>query len=302
MSFQRLNVGSNKWIRPIVERKWVPVDGGSKRASAQSLAAMLRGSGWSPDLLEGNAAVISFLEAIDVTEFDLTREFTVTTDDERKAQERSLTRIIASGDLDHVVQFVEDWECDQDLPTFLDERRKRRRVVHNNQRMGAQVEQLVKLTLEEQGFQVTRHGIGADFEFSDAGRLELEGAGQTWLVEVKATREAAVRMTERQVRAAVEERSRFLLCVVPIANDQLDEPTLGDVQDTMRFVSNIGNRLAGLCKDLDEFVTLRDEITGEENDGLQLEVESGAVRVRVVEAVWADDGFPLAELLNNLVP
>lgn len=125
---------------------------------------------------------------------------------------------------------------------------------------------------------------------------------QTWLVEVKATREAAVRMTERQMRAAVEERSRFLLCVVPIANDQLDEPTLDDVQNTMRFVSNIGNRLAGLCKDLDEFVTLRKEITGEANDGLQLEVESGAVRVRVVEAVWADDGFPLAELLNNLVP
>ena len=289
------------WIKPIVERKWVPVDGGSKRASAQSLAAMLRGSGWSPDLLEGNAAVISFLEAIDVTEFDLTREFTVTTDDERKAQERSLTRIIASGDLNHVVQFVEDWECDQDLPAFLDKRRERRRIVHDNQRIGAQVEQLVKLTLEVQGFQVTRHGIGADFriEFSDAGRLELERAGQTWLVEVKATREAAVRMTERQVRAAVEERSRFLLCVVPIASDQLDEPTLEDVQNTMRFVSNIGNRLEGLCEDLDEFVTLRDEITGEENDGLQLEVESGAVRVRVVEAVWTD-GFPLAELSTTL--
>jgi len=291
------------WIRPIVERKWVPVDGGSKKASAQSLAAMLRGSCWSPDLLEGNAAVISFLEAIDVTEFDLTREFTVATDDERKAQERSLTRIIASGDLDHVVQFVEDWECDQDLPQFLDERRERRRIVHDNQRMGAQVEQLVKLVLEEQGFQVTRHGIGADFriEFSDAGRLELERAGQTWLVEVKATREAAVRMTERQVRSAVERRSSFLLCVVPIANDQL-EPTLEDVQNTMRFVPNIGNRLEGLCEDLDEFVTLRDEVTCEERDGVQLEVESGAVRVRVVEAVWTDDGFPLADLLNNLVP
>lgn len=291
-----------EWIKPIIERKWVPVDGGSKKASAQSLAAMLRGGGWSPDRL--NPAVISFLEAIGVTEFDLTRELTVTTDDERKAQEQSLTRIIASGDLNSVIQFVEDWECDQDLPEFLDKRRERRRVVHDNQRMGAQVEQLVKLTLEEQGFQVTRHGIGADFriEFSDAGRLELERAGQTWLVEVKATREAAVRMTERQVRAAVEEGSSFLLCVVPIANDQLDEMTLEDVQNTMRFVSNIGNRLEGLCKDLDNFVTLRDEITGEENDGVQLEVESGAVRIRVVEAVWTDDGFPLAELLNNLVP
>ena len=70
----------------------------------------------------------------------------------------------------------------------------------------------------------------------------------------------------------------------------------------MRFVSNIGDRLGGLCEDLDEFVTLRDEISGEESDGLQLEVESGAVRVRVVKAVWTDDGFPLTELLNNLVP
>lgn len=170
-----------EWIRPLVERTWVPGDGRrpSREVNAQSLAGMLRDSGWSLDTLKINPAVISFLEAIGVTEFDLTREFTVTTDDERKAQERSLTRIIASGDLDHVVQFVEDWECDQDLPAFLDERRRRRRIVHDNQRMGAQVEQLVKLTLEEQGFQVTRDGIGADFriEFSDEGRLELERAG-----------------------------------------------------------------------------------------------------------------------------
>ena len=295
-----------EWITPLVERTWVPGDGRrpSREVNAQSLAGMLRDSGWSLDTLKSNPAAISFLKAIGVTEFDLTREFMVTNDVERTDQEQRLARIIASGDLDSVIQFVEDREFDHDLPAYLGNRRERRRIVHDNQRMGAQVEQLVKLTLEEEGFQVTRHGIGADFriEFSDAGRLELERAGQTWFVEVKATREAAVRMTERQVRAAVEQRSSFLLCVVPIVNDQLDEPELEDVQNTMRFVPNIGNRLEGLCEYLDEFVTLRDGITGEENDGVQLEVESGAVRVRVVEAVWTDDGFPLADLLNNLVP
>ena len=288
-----------EWIKPLLERKWIPVDGRSRKASAQSLASMLRGSGWSPDALRSNPSVINLLGAIGVKELDLIREFAVTTDDERVAQERALTRIIAGGDLDSVIQFVEDREADPDLPDYLAERRARRKIVHSNQHLGKLVEQLVKETLEGEGFEVVRTGIGSDFqiEYDHAIKLELKHGGRKWLVEVKATRDQAVRMTVTQAKTAVRERSGFLLCVVPIS---MGDACLETVRHSLRFVANIGTRLDNLCKDWDKLEELRDEITDESTEGIQLVVESGSARVQIVSSIWERGGFPLADLHDEL--
>ena len=290
-----------EWIKPLLERKWIPVDGRSRKASAQSLASMLRGSGWSPDALRSNPQLSISLEQSGVKELDLIREFAVTTDDERVAQERALTRIIAGGDLDSVIQFVEDREADPDLPDYLAERRERRRIVHGNQHLGTLVEQLVKETLEEEGFEVRRTGIGSDFqiEYDHAAKLELRHGHRKWLVEVKATRDQAVRMTVTQAKTAVREGSGFLLCVVPISSEMVD-PSLETVRDSLRFVANIGARLNDLCDDWEKLEKLRDEITEEETEGIQLVVESGSARVQIVSSIWEKCGFPLAALHDEL--
>ena len=295
-----------EWLIPVSENRWVPFSAegsrGARKADAQSLANLLRGSGWTPASLDNNPATLKLLDAIGVTQFDLTRSFMATTDEEREEQDKAFIKILDStgGDLKPVSEFAEDLKDDPGLIAHLAERRERRRVVHGNQQLGAHVEELVKLNLESAGFIVSRTGIGSDFAIEDdAASLTLARGGKTWLIEVKATRDSSVRMTHTQALTAVERRDGFLLCVVPIDGEQSD-PELDDVRASMRFVANIGARLGEPMRRLGEFQGLAGKIAAYASDGVQLEVESGAARVRVASSVWENEGFPLDDLRGRL--
>lgn len=294
-----------EWIAPLYENRWIPVEGsrGARQADAQNLADLLRGGDWTPASLDDNPAAVKLLDAIGVGRFDLTRSFMATTAEERAEQEIAFTRILAStgGDLNTVSQFTEDLKDDPGLIAHLAERRERRRVVHGNQQLGAHVEKLVKLNLESAGFIVSRTGIGSDFAIEDdAASLTLARGGETWLIEVKATRDSSVRMTHTQAKTAVEKRDGFLLCVVPINGEQ-SEPALEDVRASMRFVSDIGARFdEPMRRRLRQFQGTAGNIDTYASDGVRLEVESGAARVRVASSVWENEGFPLDDLRGRL--
>ena len=286
-----------EWITPLYENKWIPIEGtrSACKADAQSLADLLRGGKWTPASLGDNPAAVKFLEAIKVEKFDLTRRFIAATAEERAEQENVFTKILASrgGDLKPFSEFVEDLKHDSGLLELLAKRRENMRIVRGNQRLGKQVEELVRLNLESEGFTVEVTGTGSDFQIS------LERGGKIWLIEVKATRDRRVRMTHMQAITAVGKRDGFLLCVVPIDGAKPD-PELDDVRASMRFVSDIGARLGELCQNLDSFEELREDITSEDSDGVQLEVDSGTPRVRVNNSVWENDGFPLDDLRGKL--
>ena len=296
------------WLVPVVRNNWVPQGNDIRdRATAQSLAKLLRGSGWTPNSLSDNSTTLKLLEAIRVTRFDLMRHFVVSDDESQSALEDTLTSILVStnGDLSHVHDFVEDMKTDQDLPKHLAERRERRRVVHENQRLGDHVEDLVKEGLEDQGFTVKRTGIGSDFEIeydfveeNEEIGIELSRDDRTWLVEVKATREQRVRMTAKQAETAVKRGDGFLLCVVPVgfgeANLKKD-----DLRANMRFVQNIGPRVGPLCVDLDALNDLRDDATTPSASDIQLEIEAGTARIRIDNTVW-QNGVCLNDLSAQL--
>ena len=293
-----------EWIAPLHENKWIPVEGrrSARQADAQNLADLLRGGDWTPASLDDSPAAVKLLDAIGVGRFDLTRSFMAATAEERAEQDRVFINILDStgGDLKPVSEFAEDLKDDPGLIVHLAERRERRRVVHGNQRLGAHVEDLVRLNLESAGFRVERTGTGSDFEIEDdAASLTLERGGKSWLIEVKATRDSSVRMTHTQALTAVEKRDGFLLCVVPIDGAK-PEPELDDVRASMRFVANIGARLGEIREGLDSFEELRERITAANSDVVQLEVEFGAARVRVANSVWENEGFPLDDLRGRL--
>ena len=158
--------------------------------------------------------------------------------------------------LDSVREFVHDAEEDEKLLEHLGGRREQRRRVHENQNLGAAVENLVKENLERAGFHVCRTGVGSDFEIAvETGHLANLGISRgdrSWLVEVKATREQRVRMTDTQARTAVDEGDRFLLCVVPVDWDDIGTDS-ADIWPNMRFVAGLGARLSDLCNDLGGF-------------------------------------------------
>lgn len=274
-----------QWIGPLSDNKWVPVDGISKHANAQSIADLLRGH-WSPDRL--NSDIGRFLNAIRVERFGLILALKVNDVYEREKQEQYLTEILASGNTPQVNQFAKDLKSDDDLPSVLDKRRRFRTKVRQNQDVGKLVEDLVRETLDKyEDFEVTCTGI-ADFrmEYDDAARddaatLKLTCGDRTWLVEVKVTRHRAVYMTVPQAKEAVREAAGFLLCVVPIGDEVPSRSTVGT---TMRFVSDIGGRLGDAISD--DFEGFRRQI----NNGIKLVVKPRSARVQIDNAIWREGG------------
>ena len=205
--------------------------------------------------------------------------------------------------LDSVREFVQDAVEDERLLELLKNRREQRRRVHKNQDLGATIENLVSDNLKKAGFHVRRTGVGSDFEIAleigHLANLHISREKRSWLVEVKATRDQRVRMTDTQARKAVSEGDRFLLCVVPVDSDNISIDSV-NIRANMRFVGGLGELLADLCNDLGAFEGIRTDITADTATGVQLEISPGPARVRVASSVWEDDGFPLDELAARL--
>lgn len=201
--------------------------------------------------------------------------------------------------LESVREFVRDMKDDENLPEIMEKRREQLRRVRDNHELGTTVEDIVRDELEKVGFTVCRTGVGSDFEIAaetgDLAEWDISKSGQTWLVEVKATRDRQVRMTDTQAKKAVKEEDGFLLCVVPVGSNGVSSET-----PDIWFVAGLGERLAELCEDIDDFEERREDITGVTDDGIQLEISPGPTRVRVRSSVWEDEGIPLDQLAARL--
>ena len=295
------------WIRRVRENSWVRLANDRRdRPNPRSLASLIKASGWTPGSSGKYSAVDKLLEAIDVSRFELTLESVTEDDASRAAVDRAFIDILETvggnvGNLTYARQYLEDLKNDEALPNVLSERRERRRQVQENQHLGRQIEKLVKQSLQGAGFTVRRTGIGSDFaiEFNDITRLVLAKSDRTWLVEVKATRDNRVRMTDKQAVTSVKEGDGFLLCVVPVQG-KIADLEANTVRDSMLFVAGLGPRLDGFCNDLNDLNEMRDTITAEESEGIQLEVDSGNARIRVANSVWENGGFRLKDLPDRL--
>ena len=295
------------WLEPLRENTWVRTSNDARTyATPPSLANLLRGDGSDPGILRHNIAATKLLEALGISYFDLLRAYGATTEEQRREQDEVLTGILATsrgnvGHLDHARQYLEDLRDDEGLPSFIAERRERRRRIHESQSLGDKVEELVKESLEGAGFTVQRTGVGSDFqiEFDDIASLQLSRASESWLVEVKGTRVQGARITEMQARTAVTEGNRFLLCVVPVEGE-IAEIGLDDVRNSMRFVEDMGPRLAHICDNLETIDNMQNSAVRESDSAIQLQIEGGTVRVSVASSVWENDGFPLSQLASHL--
>lgn len=296
-----------RWLVPLVRNRWVPRgERRSEEATAQSLANLLRDSEWNVNSLEENPAAVELLEAMGISRFDFLREFVSKDDYTRNAVDKVFIDMLAitQGNVRRLAQanqYLKVLETNPSLPKMVEEHLERQRRIHENKVLGDQIEKLVRQSLEQEGFIVQRTGVGSDFqiEYDNVAQLELAKLGITWLVEVKATRGNVVRITYAQARAAVEKETRYFICVVPVESEIADL-NMDDLQTDMRFVQNIGARVAPLCSDLEGFNELRNVITGDISSGVQLEVESGTARVRISNSVWKNEGISLVEFANRL--
>ena len=298
-----------EWLVPVVNRKWVPLgENKADKATAETLANLLRDSHWNLSSLSEDHPVAKLLEAISVARFDLLRQTVAENDDTRVAVDNALIKMFAKTDgnidnLDHAIDYIEALRDDEDLPNVIAERRERKRIVRENKDLGQQVENLVKENLEQKnfegkGFTVERTGKGSDFEMEDTEgitTLNVVQEDRKWLIEVKATRTEGdnqrVRMTSTQAQTAVKEKDKFLLCVVPLGQEDVTSET---VRENMRFIQNIGDSIAPLWEGLKSLKKKPVDID------IILDVEEGKAGILVKKSVWENDGFPLEKLTDHL--
>ena len=297
-----------EWLVPVARKQWVPLEHrGTDRARAHSLANLLRHSKWPMDLLRTSPQVVALLKALRVSVPELIMELFTTDDEDREALDKTLAQLLTSvgSKWDRLRVLAEDIQEDGELFVHLEERRQRRRMARENQRLGALVEVLVRENLEDEGFDVRRTSVGSDLAIQplpiaedEEIRLELNRCGRIWLVEIKSARAESVRMTSVQARTSVEHGSNYLLCVVPISIGP-DDPDNEAVRRRMRFVDGIGTRLEGICANLENFESFRESVIVEDAEGLRLELDSGSPRIRIDSTVW-EAGFGLENLFSRI--
>ena len=295
------------WLVPVARNQWVPLERRrTDRANAHSLANLVRDSQWPSDLLRKSPQVVALLKALRVGVPELIMELLTTDNEERKVLDETLTQLLTSvgSDWGRLQTLAEDIQEDKELFHHLEERRQRRRMGRENQRLGKLVEELVRESLEGEGFDVYRTAIGSDFAIQphqsaeEQIRIELTRSRRTWLVEIKSARLNIVSMTSVQARTSVERDSDYLLCVVPISPGP-EDPDTEAVSRCMRFVDGIGARLVGICAHLDNFESFRDSVTREDAAGVRLELDSGSPRIHIASTVW-EAGFGLQDLFSRL--
>jgi hypothetical protein len=314
-----------EWLMPVRNNRWIRLGDSHPSVDALSLTRMLRDNEWELDALKENPGTVKLLEAIGVTEFDFLRAFVAKNDKERDVQDQIFRDILvetggdlnqisylrqilemAGGDVSEVTEIVQDLEDDQNLKQDLEKLRKRRHTMKKNQELGKQVEDIVGEILEEkfpdQKFDVKSVHEGADFEISE---IEVTQGNLTWWIEVKSTQTEGdsqqVKMSSSQGKKAVEEKDKFLLCVVPIA-ESTETDIEESVREHIRFIANIGDEVASLCEDLDWLEEVRSDITTDTASGVKLDVEKTKAGILVKKSVWEKNGFRLEKLVEHLIP
>ncbi len=309
-----------EWLVPVVSRKWVPLDEKkADKATAESIANLLRGSDWDPGTLSENDPICNLLEAIGVPRLNLMRETFVDNND-REEVDNAIIEMIrkTEGDasrLNQATEYIEALKDDEDLPNIVAKHQDRKRTIKENKNFGDQVEEIVGLILKNQGYSVKDIHKGADFKISeltedseDTDTLTTltvtdKTCGREWLIEVKSARTESVKMSFAQANTAVEYGENFLLCVVPMKpeNTELNlEEKKKIVRENIQFIKNIGTHIDRLLADRNALEGLRTDATVDNGSGVRLVYETGTTGIRVDHSVWENEGFPLGDLAENL--
>lgn len=174
--------------------------------------------------------------------------------------------------------------------------------INRNQQVGKLVETLLSQALMTEGLIVKRTGVGSDYEVdiedSTDGNESFEIGQEENVVayiEVKSTHEKIIKMTYPQAKKAVDDIGRHILAVVELEDF---EPTEAIVRKNIRFVEKIGEKIKGPLKSLEDLDQQYYDIS-EENDGIKIERNNGALRFVVINSAW-ENGETFDELVRRM--
>ncbi len=308
---------SAKWLKAVRSNKWIRLGDPHFPAEPSSLANLLRDR-WDMSSLNQNPDIGELLKAINVDPSALKRLFIsdkVINIASTLSESPQLARHMEDNEKRHQIEQILDTVGDN-LPLvneavqdkkFLEEYEKKKGqdlTIQANKSLGLLVEEMVGQILDEKKFKVKSNHRGWDFDMT--GHItELEvvqnNSSKTWRVEVKTTRtednHQGIRMSFPQAQEAVKHGKEYLLCVVPLGQE---DATPENVRKKMLFIEDIGDRVKPLYKKLDKLKKMRDGIIDDDTTDLQLIVEEGKSGVLVKRPIWEAKGFPLTNLVERL--
>ena len=328
------------WLVPLVNRQWIPEKGKSVAAKPETLANLLRGSELDLSSLSENDSIGKLLEAIGVSRFELMQEafinsndreavnntliemlrmsggnvsylnhatkyMTAVTNNENLPQDLEALLEATDGNIGEVTEIAQNLQEDEEFKQVVDTRLKERRTIKQNHSLGITVEKIVGAHLKKlnESFEVEEEDVkvdpihkGADYVIT----LKINQDHRKWWVEVKSARTDRVKMSSAQAQNAKKRGKNFLLCVVPIEPGNTD-PDPEIVEENMKFIADINDRVAPLCEKIEQLEDVQTDINAESSSDVELVVEGGKASVIVKKSVWeSDEAFPLGELAEYL--
>lgn len=328
-----------EWLKPVVDRKWVARDEKNKadRVEAEILVNLLRD--FDPKRIGSQHTdhIGKLLEAIGISELDFILETFVDKND-HEAVDNAIKEILiksdgnvnhfnqaikyieavtsnenlpqdlenlleaTDGDISEVTEIAENLQEDEEFKQVVDARLKDRRTIKQNRSLGITVEEIVGDHLKKlnESFEVEAGDFEVESTHKGADYVITLAVNQKWWIEVKSARTDRVKMSSDQAQNAKDRGESFLLCVVPLEPGNTN-PDPGTVKENMRFIADINNQIAPLCKKIDELKDVQTNINAESTSDVELVIEGGKASVIVKKSVWeSNEAFPLQKLAEYL--
>lgn len=290
------------WLIPLRDRRWVPLDANrAETPNAQSLSSLLQGSNEMIQTLSAGKPA-QLLKTIGVSVADFLLRTVAEEETDRISLALSMTEIFeaAGRDQQRIGLIAEEISSNPEILDQIEEGRRRRERIHRNQFVGASVEKLLAQALSSSGLNVTRTGVGSDYEVEsdvvdDAGEvlLKINKGTTSYLIEMKATTGADAKMTVKQAETATKNKASFVLCMVTLPDRQVTEDI---VRQNARFVFDIGERLEPLWLEYDTIEALKKDAKTLSGD-IELVIIEAETRFKVGIDTWRS-GSPFEEAVK----
>lgn len=271
------------WLALVRNNGWVPAGKGrGERPAAANVASLLDEELKQHILSDADSA--RFLLKLDIGLADLLR---VGVPESKRFQLDQLSAKIYDSE-EATIESVEIVLTDRSIRDLVLEKKREKEIVERNQNVGKLIEDLLRKELEAESVTVRRRPVGSDFEvesdFVDGGQEQLLDVGR-YILEVKATSTAFVRMTLRQgiESCKAEHAHRYALCVVPLTQTPMDEAA---VRANARFVVGIGAHLKEKVKAAGELKTLEQTISPSSAGAVAIDLVQSQVKLRISSSVW----------------
>ena len=286
------------WMFQVKTHEWVPVGRNKEdRPSAENIAALLDDK--LKEMILHDPDCAQFLLNIGIGVSELVR---IGVPEEKRFQLDQLSaRIYGSAD-ESTMESIEAVLDNPDIKEAVLNKKHEKEKVARNQKVGKMVEELLQKELESARIQVTRTGVGSDFELeTDFVENEQEQLLKVsrYLLEVKSTSVPFVRMTLRQGEEAVkpENRDNYLLCVVDVSGGVVNEQI---VRDNARFVFGIGPMVEMKVDAAKGLKNLENELSPGGGGAVEIDIVESSVKLRIKAQVWLEQGVSFQQFITQV--